>query len=484
MTPGSTSSSPPAQPPWCSRSSTSLLFVGFERLRGEQSCARRCVKTCSSTVSRVPLGLFGALAGYVATEAGWWAGALVLLPVPFAPELVLVRARIARPGTHGGIAIRCVARCRSSPPRRLVVGALALFASLPDPAVLAGLVVLAFLAGLELRVDARARRFRRWSPRWWWSRSSWGVTPRSAGAVVVAVHRDRHRVGVGAGRWVVGAAARRRRRGRLGDRVRRATVACRRAGGGARVRARRRHADAPDRVDRARWCARRSLSPTDGRRSAPRVRSCSVPARSQRLPRRPRGARLRGGAACSGRGPRGTGPARTGPSCRSPARCRSGWRSRRSTRPADRAVLVPLAEAAAAGVAAMAMVGVRQWRFAPRRRAVDAALLLGCSLAILLAYPPVAGTGRRVVGGDPRCARSRCARRPSHGPSAVAPTRRRGVPRHQTTRTWHAHDDAARRLPELESRAASTSMRRSRSRALAMVRHRSLRGRRRHRCGA
>ena len=41
----------------------------------------------------------------------------------------------------------------------------------------------------------------------------------------------------------------------------------------------------------------------------------------------------------------------------------------------------------------MAMVGVRQWRFAPRRRAVDAVLLLGCSLAILLAYPPVAAAG-------------------------------------------------------------------------------------------
>ena len=62
-------------------------------------------------------------------------------------------------------------------------------------------------------------------------------------------------------------------------------------------------------------------------------------------------------------------------------------------RVSDRAVLIPLAEAAGAGVTAMAMVGVRQWRFAPRRRAVDAVLLLGCSLAILLAYPPVADTG-------------------------------------------------------------------------------------------
>ena len=62
-------------------------------------------------------------------------------------------------------------------------------------------------------------------------------------------------------------------------------------------------------------------------------------------------------------------------------------------RASDRAVLIPLAEAAGAAVVAMAMVGVRQWRFAPRRRAVDAVLLLGCSLAILLAYPPVAATG-------------------------------------------------------------------------------------------
>jgi hypothetical protein len=63
------------------------------------------------------------------------------------------------------------------------------------------------------------------------------------------------------------------------------------------------------------------------------------------------------------------------------------------TRPAQREVLVPLAEAVAAGVAAVAMVGVRQWRFAPRRRVVDAMLLLVCSLAILLAYPPAAERG-------------------------------------------------------------------------------------------
>ena len=73
----------------------------------------------------------------------------------------------------------CSARAAPMSPRTgLVVGALALFAPLPDPAVLAGLVVLAVLAGLELRVDARGP-IPRWLPRWWWSRSSWVVTPRS-----------------------------------------------------------------------------------------------------------------------------------------------------------------------------------------------------------------------------------------------------------------------------------------------------------------
>jgi len=46
-------------------------------------------------VLTVPLGLVGAAAGYLGTEMGWWAAALVVAPTPLVPELVLVHARRA-----------------------------------------------------------------------------------------------------------------------------------------------------------------------------------------------------------------------------------------------------------------------------------------------------------------------------------------------------------------------------------------------------
>jgi hypothetical protein len=41
----------------------------------------------------VPLAVAGALAGLLAREVGWWAAVLVLAPLPFVPDAVLVRAR-------------------------------------------------------------------------------------------------------------------------------------------------------------------------------------------------------------------------------------------------------------------------------------------------------------------------------------------------------------------------------------------------------
>jgi hypothetical protein len=58
-----------------------------------------------------------------------------------------------------------------------------------------------------------------------------------------------------------------------------------------------------------------------------------------------------------------------------------------------RAALAPAAAASACGVAAMAMLGVRQWRFAPVARVRDAALVGGCALALLLGYLPLALDG-------------------------------------------------------------------------------------------
>jgi hypothetical protein len=98
----------------------------------------------------VPLALVGAVAGILATGVGWWLGALVLAPVPWAPEVALVRARRLGPA-------------RSRPHVRVLVAlvAIAVFvwcsflAPSPTLRALPWLVVVAVAGGVELRVSAR-----------------------------------------------------------------------------------------------------------------------------------------------------------------------------------------------------------------------------------------------------------------------------------------------------------------------------------------
>jgi hypothetical protein len=58
-----------------------------------------------------------------------------------------------------------------------------------------------------------------------------------------------------------------------------------------------------------------------------------------------------------------------------------------------REVFVSGAAATGAVVAAVALISVRQWRFSPRPRARDAALVLASSVAVVAAYPSVALEG-------------------------------------------------------------------------------------------
>jgi hypothetical protein len=58
-----------------------------------------------------------------------------------------------------------------------------------------------------------------------------------------------------------------------------------------------------------------------------------------------------------------------------------------------RAALAPVAAACACGGGAVAMFGVRQWRFAPVARVRDATLVTVCIVAILLGYLPLALDG-------------------------------------------------------------------------------------------
>ncbi len=367
-----------------------VVFVGFERLRGEQSLRAAVREDLFIDCLSVPLGLFGALAGYVATEVGWWAGALVLLPVPFAPTLVLVRARRTFRRTAASRALRRALPVVTA--TAIVVGALALLAPLPDPTVLAGLVVIAFVAGLELRVDARGP-----------------IPPMVATLVVVAlvVGGDAALAGAvvvaviatgtawvlvqGRGWWAPVLAA--------GAAAASAVVFdARPSRAGALAAALVFELVVVTRVRRIVW-------------TAPLV-CCAIALAYGWEAIGAAGALVFGaGALATAAAAAAWGAPPWG------SRALGPWAARHRTAghravvsitaalsiglaiaavidvTADRPVLVSLAEAAGAGVAAMAMIGVRQWRFAPRRRAVDAALLLACSLAILLAYPPVAGRG-------------------------------------------------------------------------------------------
>jgi hypothetical protein len=61
-----------------------------------------------------------------------------------------------------------------------------------------------------------------------------------------------------------------------------------------------------------------------------------------------------------------------------------------------RAVAVLVAVTLGATATAMTVAGVRQWRFAPRRRARACVVLLAMAGAIALAYPPLGFAGNPV----------------------------------------------------------------------------------------
>ncbi len=93
----------------------------------------------------VPLAVVGGAAGYLATEVGWWAATLVLVPTLFLPELALARPFRRAPAITR-IATTIV-------PAVFGVVVLALLVPLPTASTLVALVVIAAVAGFELRVD-------------------------------------------------------------------------------------------------------------------------------------------------------------------------------------------------------------------------------------------------------------------------------------------------------------------------------------------
>jgi len=124
----------------------SVLGVLLVTLQGESVGTAVRHQLPVNTIA-APLAVTGAAAGLLAAPVGWWATALVLAPIAFVPELVLVRLPRHRGATAVGTGAALLATAASA-----VIAMTADPATVPAVAVV---VVLAVLAGLELVVGRR-----------------------------------------------------------------------------------------------------------------------------------------------------------------------------------------------------------------------------------------------------------------------------------------------------------------------------------------
>jgi hypothetical protein len=120
--------------------STTLL-----RLQGEPAthAFRHLLEVDALTL---PIAWYGALVALVLGGVGWWAIALALVPAAFVPELVIARAH------RDTSVVRDLAGLLATV---AVLGAVALVTPVPGAAVLVVLVGIGLLAGIELVVDRR-----------------------------------------------------------------------------------------------------------------------------------------------------------------------------------------------------------------------------------------------------------------------------------------------------------------------------------------
>ena len=378
-----------------------VVFVGFERVRGAASLRAAVRDDLLIDCLTVPLGLLGALAGWVATRTGWWAAALVLVPVAFVPELVLVRARraLARPGV--------VARVRRSAPG-VVIAACALAvatiaAPVPEPVLFGALVALAVLVGVELRVDARApvaplvavlvvASFVLGTG----GDDTQSGTTRLAVAIAVAVTATATamvaaRPSAGSARWwspLLAAAAAAVATGVFDARPSRV---------GALVAALAFEVVVLTRWSRLVWSAPLvggavalvyvgdAAGASGVAWFAAGLAALSVCASLWGAPP------WTSGAVASWAATRAAG----WPRVALVAGCvvALGAATAACVTSAGRTVLVPLAAAAASAVLAMGAVAARQWRFVPARRLVDAVLVVTAAGGVVIGYPPAAFDG-------------------------------------------------------------------------------------------
>jgi hypothetical protein len=348
------------------------------RLRDREAWSSAARVELPMELLSLPLGIVGAAAGYLGLEMGWWAAALVLVPTLFVPEIAFVPRRGQRSWRV--------------PAPLLLVGAIglvvvALVSPLPELSTLASLAVVALAVGLEARVDA-AR-----------------PVPALASTVVVAAFVVSERSAL----VVAGAVA---------------IIATVGAGCAARV---------------CKWwapllagvagCAAAALYDLHPSRASALVAALAfefvVLTRPERVVWT---APIVGAAAVLADAWRAVGAwgalvfgsglfvtlvvavAYGAPPWQS--RFLSRWASRQPTAahrmwyglalvgaaacgiaasefPSTREVLVPVAAAAAAAITARSLVAVRQWRFQPRRRVRDAAVVLAAACGVVLVYPPL-----------------------------------------------------------------------------------------------
>jgi hypothetical protein len=367
------------------------LFVVFERVRSGSWSRAAAREGLSYDCLSVPLGLFGSLAGWLATELDWWVAGLVLLPVPFIPELLLVRARRA-------LGRRSLAdRARAALPTVVVaIGLLAVVAlalPLPSAPLVAGIAAVAVLAGAEFSVDRR-RPVAAMSATVVVAGAIVGGTAALAGSAMAAIVATATAVvASGASLWWAPVAAGFAALASTALFDAHPTVAI------ALATAVVYQLIVLSRPSRVVW-------------TAPVVAGAVAFASTWKA--------LHGaGAFVFAAGVVGiaAGAALFGaPAWRS--RVLGAW-SRHATRPVHRAIVVaagtlalvlatvaiavasttaraavvPAAAACACAGAAMAMSGVRQWRFAPFARVRDATVVAGCAVGLLLAYLPLALDG-------------------------------------------------------------------------------------------
>jgi hypothetical protein len=124
-----------------------VIGTVLARLRTSGAWAAAARVELPMEILTIPLGVAGALAGYLGATEAWWIAPLILAPTVVVPELMVV-ARRPRRSHVAFVAMVGVAAT--------VVALSVALAPWPGPAEVAGLAVVALLLGVELRASARA----------------------------------------------------------------------------------------------------------------------------------------------------------------------------------------------------------------------------------------------------------------------------------------------------------------------------------------